>query len=56
MHMEKKTFSVAYLKMAGANRPKRRTLQNCLLVWWDKYISNDYPAITYSEVSPVGVR
>ena len=33
------SFSVAYLKMAGATRPKRRALENSLLVWWDKYIS-----------------
>ena len=26
--------------MAGATRPKRRALQNSLLVWWDKYINN----------------
>ena len=33
------SFSVAYLKMAGATRPKRRALQNSLLVWWDKYVN-----------------
>ena len=32
------SFSVAYLKMAGATRPKRRALENWLLVWWEKGI------------------
>ena len=36
--------------MAGATRPNRRALQNCLPVWWDKYISNEYPARTYSDI------
>ena len=34
--------------MAGATRPKRRALQNCLLVWWDKYISTSL----FSSPSP----
>ena len=34
--------------MAGATR-KRRALQHWLLVWWEKSISNEYPARTYSE-------
>ena len=29
---------VSYLKMAEATRPKRRALQNWLLVWWEKGI------------------
>ena len=32
---------VLFLELSGrcgAARPKRRALQNCLLVWWDKYI------------------
>ena len=37
--------------MAGATQPKRRVLQNCPLVWWDKYVINEYPARTYSETS-----
>ena len=50
------SFSVAYLKMAGATRPKRRALQKWLLVWWDKYISNEYPARTYSECKTTFAR
>ena len=35
--------------MAGATRPKRHALQNWLLVWWEKGISNEYPARTHSD-------
>ena len=44
-------FFCCLLKMAGATRPKRRALQNWLLVWWEKDISNEYPARTHSVIS-----
>ena len=40
-------------QVAGATWPKRRALQNWLLVWWEKGISIEYPARTDSDTNMI---
>ena len=42
--------------MAGATRPKRRALQDSLLVWWDKYIFLTFGIVLLHQQNQVTVE